>query len=287
MPLVDWFGKRLIGGANLLRGRARKFADAPDKMAALARLADRAGADAVICTGDLTALGTTAELAVARAEVEPFFAAPLGFLCIPGNHDVYTRSVIREQRFERQFADALGSDMPELATDGPWPIVRLLGEAAAVIAVNSARPTAPWDSSGRIPDIQLIGLRAALERDEISTRRVFIATHYAPVRADGSPDTPLHGLENANALLEVAALSPGTSILCGHIHHAFHVGAGPAATDVFCAGSATIDGHEAAWWFEIGAERATASRVTWNGVEWSPGEGSIDIRARDVAARTR
>ncbi|MCL7973083.1 MAG: metallophosphoesterase [marine benthic group bacterium] len=272
VPLRDWLGKRIVGGANLLRGRGKRFADAPAKIVALAEFARAEVADAVICTGDLTALGTNAELAVARAEVEPFFEAPLGFVCLPGNHDLYTRSVVSEQRFESQFADGIATDMPEIRTDGPWPLVRLFGDEAAVIGVNSARPNLPWQSSGRVPDIQLIGLRAVLERPELRERFLFVATHYAPLRDDGSPDTPQHGLENADEFLR--ATSPVTSgaILCGHIHHAFHYASreqGLDAPDVFCGGSATMEGHEAAWWFEIDAEGASVRKVNWDGASWT------------------
>lgn len=268
MPLRDWPGKRLIGGANLLRGRGRRFADAPRKVEALCRLARDESADAVVCTGDLSALGTDSELAAARSGVQPFFEAPLGFLCIPGNHDLYTRSVVREQRFDRHFGDALVSDLPEQCTDGVWPVVRLLGERAAVIAVNSARPNLPWKSSGRIPDAQLDGLRTILAREEFRRRFVFVATHYAPLRADGSPDTPLHGLDNAGAFLNVCAGIRRGAILCGHIHHAFRYAIPP---DLFCGGSATMDGHEAAWWFEIGESRTSVRPVHWDGSSWSLG----------------
>ena len=266
MPLRDWAGKRLIGGANLLLGRGRLFDDAPRKIEALVRLARDESVDAVVCTGDLSALGTNAELAAARAGVEPFFEAPLGFVCLPGNHDLYTRSVVREKRFDRYFADGLKSDMPGVCTDGPWPVVRLLGDLAAIVAVNSARPVLPWQSSGRIPEAQLEGLRTILAHEEIQRRFVFVATHYAPVLADGSPDTPMHGLENADAFLDVSASVQRGAILCGHIHHAFRYDIPP---DVFCGGSATMDGREAAWWFEIGASLTTARRVRWDGSAWS------------------
>jgi 3',5'-cyclic AMP phosphodiesterase CpdA len=272
VPLRDWIGKRIIGGANLLRGRGKKFEDAAGKVAALADFARDRHVDAVVCTGDLTALGTTAELAVARAEVEPFFSAPLGFVCVPGNHDLYTRSVIREQRFEAWFAEGIASDMPELCTDGPWPLVRLCGERVAIVAVNSARPNLPWQSSGRVPDIQLIGLRAALEHEALQGRFTFVATHYAPLRDDGTPDTPQHGLENAAAFLKATSSVRRGAILCGHIHHAFHYPSrkrGLDAPDVFCGGSATMESREAAWWFEIGNGRASVRRVDWSGSEWS------------------
>ena len=66
MPLRDWAGKRLIVGVNLLLGRGRLFDDVPRKIEALARFARDEAADAAVCTGDLSALGTNAELAEAR-----------------------------------------------------------------------------------------------------------------------------------------------------------------------------------------------------------------------------
>ncbi|MDT8437271.1 MAG: metallophosphoesterase [Gemmatimonadota bacterium] len=257
VPLRDWPGKRLAGAVNLLRGRGRRFRDALPALAGLARLASREGADAAVCTGDLSALGTDAELEAARAAVDPFFQLPLGFVCLPGNHDLYTASVLREQRFERWFGEGLATDLPALRSDGAWPLVRFLGDAAAVVAVNSARPNPlPWRSSGRVPDGQLEGLRAALARADVRDRFVLVATHYAPLRADGKPDAPLHGMDNAPAFLDACAGVRRGMILCGHIHHPFRWRAAGLAAEVLCAGSATLEVRRAAWWIEVGPDGA-------------------------------
>ncbi len=235
-----------------------------------------------MCSGDLSALGTVPELAFARRSVDPFFEAPLGFLCIPGNHDLYTRSVVRERRFETCFAEGLETDLPGLCVDGPWPVVRLLGDVAALVAVNSARPVLPWQSSGRVPAAQLDGLRAALEHQALAGRFVLAVTHYAPLTADGTPDTRLHGLENADAFLAACAGIRRGAILCGHIHHAFRYtfpdgGCGPS--DLFCGGSATYEGREAAWWFDIAASGTVVRPVRWDGAEWSlpPAETAVPV----------
>jgi len=272
VPFRDWPGKRLVGGFNLVRGRGRKFRHAPSRIASLARFAEREGADAAVCTGDLSALGTDAELEAAREGVEPFFRARLGFVCLPGNHDLYTAAVLRERRFERWFGDGLATDLPELRVDGPWPLVRLVGDAAVVVAVNSARPNPiPWRSSGRIPEAQIEGLRAALAHEAVRGRFVLVATHYAPRRADGTPDTHLHGLRNADELLGVAATIDRGAILCGHIHRAFRVRPeiGP---EIVCGGSATMEGHEGAWWIEVSPDAASIRPVRWDGADWTLGE---------------
>lgn len=271
VPFWDWPGKRLVGGLNLLRGRAAKFRHASSRIAALALFAEREGADAAVCTGDLSSLGTDPELEAARDALAPFFGARLGFICLPGNHDLYTSAVLRERRFERRFEDALITDIPGLRVDGPWPLVRLFGESTAVVAVNSARPNPiPWRSSGRVPEEQIEGLRAALEHEAVRDRFVLVATHYAPRRADGTPDTPLHGLRNADELLDACAGIRRGAILCGHIHRAFRVlpEVGP---EIVCGGSATLEGHESAWWLEIGRASAALRPVRWDGADWALG----------------
>ncbi len=97
---------------------------------------------------------------------------------------------------------------------------------------------------------------------------MFVATHYAPLRADGSPDTQLHGLENAAAFLDVCAGVRRGVILCGHIHHAFRYSIPP---EVVCGGSATMEGREAAWWFEIADSRTDIRPVIWGGSDWKLG----------------
>ena len=262
IPLADWAGKRLAGGANLLRGRGKRFSAAADKTRAMVQFADEIRADFVLCTGDLTALGTDAEYDAARSILEPLMSHRR-FVVIPGNHDLYTRRDVTEQRFTRRFASSLESDAPELCADGPWPIVRLPADEVAVLAVNSARPIL-LKSSGSIPDAQIEGLRAALADPRLAGRFVFLMTHYAPCRADGSPDTREHGLDNVDALLEAAAGIERGAYLCGHIHTTFRQHIAGFAGEVFCAGSSTLAGREGFWLFESGPSGWEARRGGWS-----------------------
>ena len=61
----QWFSKRAIGAINLLRGRARYFDDAEEKIRALVRFKEANNIDLVIHTGDYTALGFKQELHLA------------------------------------------------------------------------------------------------------------------------------------------------------------------------------------------------------------------------------
>jgi 3',5'-cyclic AMP phosphodiesterase CpdA len=255
--------KRVIGAANLALRRGHHFAAAREKLAALARLADEQAIDLVICTGDYTALGTDVELAAARQAITCLTQRPGGFLTVPGNHDLYLHDVVREGRFERHFGDFLTSDLPERCVDGPWPYVRLF-DHVAVIGVNSARPNpAPWISSGAIPDAQLSALAALCQDDRIRSKFVFVITHYAPRRANAQPDHVRHGLENADAFLDACRGLERSAILHGHIHARFQVALTDYAPRIFGAGSATCDGREGFWLFDVDAERQEAMPGHW------------------------
>ena len=266
IPMRDWPGKRMAGGVNFLRGRGRRFQQALEKMDVLAAFANSGDVDLVVFSGDFTAMGTRAEFATARAAIEPFVRSPAEFVCVAGNHDIYTRTVVREKRFERTFEGLLETNLPDSRVDGPWPIVRLLGDDIAVVALNSAKPNPiPWRSSGRIPPQQLDAVRKILQRPEIDGRFVFVVTHYAPRLPDGGPDTPMHGLENAEEFLQAVAGVERGAILCGHVHHTYRVRVPGVRLEIFCAGSATMHELEGFWMYDVADGSLTARRGRWTG----------------------
>jgi hypothetical protein len=267
IPLRDWLGKRLLGGVNAVLRRNRRFAAAVHKLGRLAELVREEGIELVLCTGDYTTLGTEVEYAVARAALEPLLAAPLGYVHVPGNHDLYLPDTVRDGRFERVFADTLHTDLPEYCAPGQrYPLVRLVGDDVAVVAVQSARPNPqPWRSSGRVPAAELEALARALDDPRVRDRFVFVLTHYAPRRQDGTPDRRLHGLENAEELLAVCRGIARGAILHGHIHHCFELTVPGLSARIFDAGSTTYDGREGLWVFDVDGRRATATRGRWDG----------------------
>jgi 3',5'-cyclic AMP phosphodiesterase CpdA len=273
MPAREMLGKRLLGGANLILRRKRKFAAAREKLAELGRFAERERVDLVICTGDYTALGTEPELVAARQAVESLTHRPRGFVTMPGNHDLYLPDTLVDRRFERVFGDLLGAgDWPERTVDGAWPQVRLYDDALAVVSINSARPNPPiLRSSGRIPEAQLEALERVLSDPRLAGRLVLVATHYAPRRRDGSPDRFAHGLENADELLGVCRRAPRAAIVHGHIHWRYHV-LPPGGPHLFGAGSATYAGREGIWLFEIerGGARALPGHFAGGTYELEP-----------------
>jgi 3',5'-cyclic AMP phosphodiesterase CpdA len=265
MPLGAWLGKRAMGGLNLLAGRGKYFAAAREKMEKLAGFARDNDVDLTVFTGDYTALGLAQEYSAARTAVEPLMKAPLGFVNVPGNHDLYVPDIVSDRRFERHFGDTLESDLPGCQVDGAWPLVRLVGEDVGIIAVNSSRPNPLWRSSGKIPRGQLDALGRLLGDDRLKERYLFVTTHYAPRLGDGRSDSRLHGLTNAEEFLAVCADIRYGTILCGHVHECFHVQVPGVRPAVFCAGSATLAGKEGLWLFDLYGTKVRATQGRWNG----------------------
>ncbi|MDD9938328.1 MAG: metallophosphoesterase [Myxococcales bacterium] len=260
-PVGEMWNKRLVGAANLILRRRRHFKDARAKLAQLAEFAERERVDLAICTGDYTALGTVPELEAARAAIAGLTRRPRGFVTVPGNHDLYLPDTVADGRFDRIFGDLLGTDWPERAVDGIYPAVRLYDDHFAVVAVNSARPNPPiMRSSGRIPEAQLAALAELLAAPELAARTVFVITHYAPRRRDGTPDRFDHGLENAEELLAACAAAPArTALLHGHIHWRYHLKLPDIVPHLFGAGSTTCGGREGLWLFDVSPEGVRAT----------------------------
>ncbi len=266
MHWKKWFSKRAIGAINLLRGRAKYFDDTERKLAALVRFKEENNIDIVINTGDYTALGLRSELQLARQLLEPFMSPPQKYITVPGNHDIYVHEGNSHYRFTEQFCSVLQNDLPEYCRGGHWPLIRLLDEEAAVIAIDSARPNPiPWKSSGEIPSEQLDALDEILKDERLKGRFLFVITHYAPRLSNGQDDKKLHGLINADDFLERCKGIERGIVLFGHIHKTYRLNVPGVKSELFCAGSATMEGHEGCWVYELDGQAFQAKCVAWDG----------------------
>ena len=269
MGWKKWFSKRAIGAINLMRGRAKYFDDAEVKLAALIKFKAANAIDLVIHTGDYTALGLESELKLSRELLAPLMSPPQRYVTVPGNHDIYVHEGNSHYRFSEQFCSVLQNDLPEYCRGGHWPLVRLVGDDVAVIALNSSLPNPlPWISSGNIPQEQLDALEELLQDERVKERYIFVITHYAPRLVNAQPDTKHHGLINAEEFLEKCKAIKTGAMLCGHVHKTYQVKLEGLNCDLYCAGSATMEGHEGFWVYEVQEKVLKAKPVYWNGEEY-------------------
>jgi 3',5'-cyclic AMP phosphodiesterase CpdA len=171
----DFLNKRWMGGLNLALHRGRKHQEG--LLEAAIDDINRQGYEHLLVTGDLTNLALEAEFRRARRLLERA-GDRRRVTIIPGNHDAYTADAVREQRFERVFADYLPDPLR-------WPIVREL-EEVTLVAATTAQPT-PWGfASGRIGSEQRAKIEAALAVAHDKNRFRLLALHHPPVKARGS-----------------------------------------------------------------------------------------------------
>jgi 3',5'-cyclic AMP phosphodiesterase CpdA len=214
-----FFNKRFTGWVNLKVKRSHKHR--PTHVRAVAREIKRANVDHVVITGDLTNLALDQEFVAVRTLLETELALrPDQISAVPGNHDLYTRGAMRDQRFTKYFHDYVASDLPELCADiplGRFPFVKLRGPVA-IIGLSSAVPRPPLMASGQLGKPQLEALKRILVHPEVQKRTPVILLHHPIHNPPSRMKTFVEGLWDADGLIaELATLHRGL-VLHGHLH---------------------------------------------------------------------
>jgi len=221
-PLSDLLlSKRGLGWLNLrMFGRYDHFLEVETVVAALIEDLATQNPDLTVFTGDLTAVAYPDEFERALKAFGALGSEPR-FLGIPGNHDLYVRSADGARRFRECLPAWSGSDAVVSSEDVSGPLLRLVGEDVAVVAVNSARPRALYDSSGVIGAGGLAALDELLADPRLRERRRIVALHYGPRLRDDQPDRRFHGLRDAEAFLDLCQRREVDLVIHGHLHRRF------------------------------------------------------------------
>ncbi len=257
--------KRGLALVNFELRRAAKYADALQKLNGLRDFLAREPVDYILFTGDTLNFGLEREFtAGAPRLMETLALARRGALAVPGNHDLYTGSSV--PLYRKHFAPLLRSDLPDAATPTGFPLVRWMGDDAVAIAFNTSLPHLPfWDSSGRVPALELDALQALLDRPEIATRRhIFLMTHY-PFDEAGF----FHGLRNSRALLRLLRGRDNLVLLHGHNHRPYTYFLPDSSIPLYCAGSLSKAGGESFWLFDLYGEALNARRGIWSNARFA------------------
>jgi hypothetical protein len=164
---------------------------------------------------------------------------------VPGNHDIYLRSIHHERRFPHHFEPFLQSDLPELASDlraGPYPCVKLRGPAA-IIALSTAVPRPPFVASGLLGPAQLAALQRALAHPEVARRTPVLLVHHPPIDRRARLLQLRDGLVDADKLVACLSNLRRGLVLYGHIHarERWTVATASGALDFIAASGAALD----------------------------------------------
>ncbi len=207
--LKMWWGKRLLGGANMLLVRRRHMLNA--NMPLLVEHVMQQNPDAVLITGDLSTTALNEEFAQARELLKPIHEA-VPMVTIPGNHDIYTPGVQRERRYEKHFADFHGDSQE----DSGYPFVRELGGGVVCVGLNSCVPTGITGAWGIVSDEQLSRLPEILDAHQEQFRIVLV--HHFLEDKHGTPGLPHRGIRNRDDLLKILEQHGAELVLHGHEH---------------------------------------------------------------------
>ena len=244
VPARRFLNKRFTGWVNLRVKRAHKHR--PGHVRAVAREIARAKVDHVVITGDLTNLALEQEFVAVRTLLELELGLhPDQISAVPGNHDLYTRGAMRDQRFTKYFHDYVASDLPELCADiplGRFPFVKLRGPCA-IIGLSSAVPRPPLMASGQLGKPQLEGLKRILVHPEVQKRTPVILIHHPIHNPPSMMKTFVEGLWDANGLIaELAGLHRGL-LLHGHLHVRRRRALGTPVGELFAIGATSASLH--------------------------------------------
>ena len=279
IPLGALLSKRIVGWLNLaMLGREDDFKEAEKITTALVKDIQGIDADHILFTGDLTGLALDSEFDRARLALEPLLGDD-NITGIPGNHDLYVEAAVRAGTYERDFGAWEKSDL-----ESSPPVVRLLGDETALIALRDSRARAFYDSSGVVGREQLERLEATLADPALVGRNKLLALHYGPRRATGEPDSLLHGLRDAEELLSISSAGGVGLILHGHLHNRFVLPAGHSTPiTIATPGSATHSRYERAYHLidlgpdgiELSARRYDADSGEFEDWPEAPGSGLL------------
>jgi 3',5'-cyclic AMP phosphodiesterase CpdA len=234
----DWtafFDKRLLGQLNYYLRRRPAFR--PEYLQrAVVRIAE-IKPDLVVCTGDLTCVGSEEEFTAALSALNPLVDLPdCDLIYVPGNHDAYVWNVACEQSLDLAF---------RRLNRGRWgrqqlPQVLAYGDLR-VFVLDECLPTNCLMSSGRLTPQAREGFEAWTSRVRQPGERRMMVGHF-PIR-DGAcmPLAYRRRLFGADTVWQAMRASRVDVRLCGHVHTPF-IRRDAGGTMEICAGSLTATG---------------------------------------------
>ena len=211
--LRHWGLKRGLGYLNWHRNR--RSAHLPATLGRLITDLKAQRPDHIAVTGDLINIGLPAEYEEARQWLSTL-GPPGDVTVIPGNHDIYARlgpdpGVGRWHSYMQ--ANTAGLAVHP-APAGTFPFVRRFGNIA-LIGLNSAVPTRPFEAAGELGAAQRTTLEDLLDRLGRHTLARVVLIHHPPLPGQASR---LKALRDASALRDLLRRHGAELVLHGHNH---------------------------------------------------------------------
>jgi 3',5'-cyclic AMP phosphodiesterase CpdA len=208
--VADLASKRLLGYINWQR--SRRSVHREDILDAVTHDVLAQSPDHIAVTGDLVNIALAAEFTQARTWLGRL-GAPRDVTLVPGNHDAYVRSALRQHRLS--WGDYMRQDDSVATRDAvDFPFVRRRA-AVALIGLSSAIPTAPFMATGRLGTTQLARLADILAALAAEGLFRVVLLHHPPLSA---PAHRFKWLSDAEGLRALLARTGAELVIHGHDH---------------------------------------------------------------------
>lgn len=247
------FDKRLLGTVNFLLNRRGSVHE--DSVGKLLEQCRSLAPDVVVCSGDITCVGSPGEFESALNALDAFTRLPgCALFYVPGNHDAYVRAA----NCRLALAGARNKLNPGL-NDPCRVFLDTTVDNVSIGLVDQAHPTNIFLSSGTLTPEALAATREWCQRTQHP--RILIG-HFPTAGPKGESLGHRRHLNGAAALAHMLDEGLVDVYLCGHIHSRF-VRYAPSGAFECCAGSLTMKGSFAI----IDIDRHGTCRHRWGTLE--------------------
>lgn len=193
--------------------------------------------DIVVCTGDITCIGSPEEFRHALALLRPLAECRhFDFIYIPGNHDTYTQRRTCSAELEAAFRELNRKRW----TRASLP-VEYRHRNLRLFIVDECRPTHLVSSAGYLASESRDRLQEWFNEPRSGREGRVLVGHYPLRDATGHRLGWRRELKNGKAIHDALQARTVDVALCGHIHDPFCREESSGAMEI-CAGSLTVNG---------------------------------------------
>jgi len=261
---AQFLSKRWLGNLNFLFGRRRIFSH--ERLAFLPAFYKKQGISHVVITGDLSTTSAPAEFEKARQFVQSLEAEGLTVLCIPGNHDQYTREAYKKQLFYDYFPTTWDPKSSyNLKTHGMSALK--ISNKWWLVGLDTALATSWFFSSGYFSENTEKNLTEFLSKLP-EGEQVILFSHFPFFQHE----TPRKRLERGDALRKILERFPQVKIYChGHTHRQCLADLRASQLPIIFDSGSTVHRDRGTWHqLTLTPEKIITDVFAWKDDEWQP-----------------
>lgn len=217
----------------------------------------------ILISGDFTTKATHYEYLLAKNYIDKLSSiAPC--LTLPGNHDIYTQSDLKENRFYHYFPETLAFKELHLKEHGVG--AKHLFEDWYLVVLDASYPMPLWSSEGLFSEKKELELHKLLNHLPQDAKIIFM-NHYPVLDKDRLKK---HRMRRSKQLREIIKQEPRIKIyLYGHTHKQTITHPSPIYPRMINPGSLTQGKQQSFHIMELSSEELIIQPYFWENSSWT------------------